>query len=66
MNMHSHMRIENSTNHVTAEKPQKAGLWKLLVAAVLILAGLVAAIEFFGGRNGNFAADHPQLTTLVE
>jgi hypothetical protein len=67
MNMHSHMRIENNAKHVVPEKQQpKAGLWKLLVAAALILAGLVAAIELFGGTNSNFAAQHPELTTLVE
>ncbi len=66
MNMHSHMRIENSTTPVTTEKPPKAGIWKLLLAAALILAGLVAAIEIFGGRNGDFASSHPHLTTLVE
>lgn len=67
MNMHSHMRIENNAKHVVTEKQQpKAGLWKLLVAAALILAGLVAAIEIFGGRNSNFAAHHAELTTLVK
>jgi len=66
MNMHSHMRIENSSKHVATEKPAKAGLWKLLVAAALILAGLIGAIEIFGDKNSDFATRAPQPITLVE
>lgn len=66
MNMHSPMQIENNAKHMTAETSHKGGLWKLLVAAALILAGLVGAIEIFGNQNSDFASRHPQRTTLVE
>ena len=66
MNMHSHMRIETNNKHTPTDNCQKAGLWKLLVAAAVILAGLIGAIELFGSKNGDFASSHPHPTTLVE
>ena len=53
----------------SCERP-KAGLWKLLVAAVVILIALVAAIEIFGNGKSGFvstaASTAARMETIVQ
>lgn len=59
MNMHSPTQMDHQTlDHEKARHEQnnthaKAGLWKLLVAAAVILLAMVAMIEIFGSSEGN-------------
>ncbi|WP_105371432.1 hypothetical protein [Neorhizobium huautlense] len=60
MDIRSHSNLNHrdmkQTHHQT---PVKAGLWKLLVAAALILLGLIAAIEIFGDAGAELVAPRP-------
>jgi hypothetical protein len=62
------IRSRTHLNHREMEQPRhqtpvKAGLWKLLVAAVLILLGLIAAIEIFGDAGTELVAPNPPVVT---
>lgn len=67
MNIHSHthsdhreMQSENSQRHLAG------GLWKLLIAAILILLGLIVAMEVLGDSNNGFVAPNPAQQTVLE
>lgn len=55
---------ENSTTQ--PQQPVKSGLWKLLATAILLLVGLVAAMEIFGNRENGFVTSAVKMETIVQ
>jgi len=67
MDIRSHTNLNHREMEQTRpQPPAKAGLWKLLVAAVLILLGLIAAIEIFGDAGTELVAPHPPAAVTAE
>jgi len=67
MNTHSHTHTDRSgVQGDTGHRSAPGGLWKLLAAAVLILFGLIAAMEAFGDGDNDFIAPGPPPQTVVE
>ncbi|WP_105384850.1 hypothetical protein [Neorhizobium alkalisoli] len=67
MDIRSHTNLNHREMEQTRHQaPVKAGLWKLLVAAVLILLGLIAAIEIFGDAGTELVAPNPPGTVTAE
>lgn len=67
MNIHSRTRGDPSElQGENSQKPTAGGLGKLLVAAVLILLGLIVAMEAFRDADNDFIAPNPAPQTIVE
>ncbi|EUB97851.1 hypothetical protein PMI07_000411 [Rhizobium sp. CF080] len=67
MTIHSHTRADRSeVQGESSPAPIAGGLWKLLVAAILILLGLIIAMEFFGAGDNDFITPNPTRQTIVE
>lgn len=67
MTIHGHTRADRpEVQGESSQSPMAGGLWKLLVAAILILLGLIAAMEFFGDGNNDFITPNPAQQTIVE
>ncbi|WP_117192185.1 hypothetical protein [Rhizobium terrae] len=69
MNIHSrtHSRThshERNLQDTKRDQPAKAGLGKLLVAAAMILLGLILIVGLFGDGTSDFTAPKPQ--TIVQ
>ncbi len=65
MTIHSHIRADHREGQKEGSpKPMAGGLWKLLVAAILILFGLIVAMEAFGDGDKHFTAPDPAQQTV--
>jgi hypothetical protein len=67
MTIHSRTRADRGeVQGGNSQRPMAGGLGKLLVAAILILFGLIVAMEFFGDGNNDFITPNPARQTIVE
>jgi len=67
MNTHSHTHADHSgVKDDAGRRPAPGGLWKLLVAAVLILLGLIVAMETLGDGDNSFVASGPPQHTVIK
>jgi hypothetical protein len=67
MNIHSHTRADHrEAQDESSQRPIAGGLWKLLVAAVLILLGLIVTMEVFGDGSSDFITSNPARQIIVE
>ena len=67
MDIRSHSNLNHrEMKEARHQTPVEAGLWKLLVAAALILLGLIASIEIFGDTGTELVAPHPPGSVTTE
>ncbi|CDN49519.1 hypothetical protein [Neorhizobium galegae] len=67
MNIHSQTRSDRrEMQGENSQRQMAGGLWKLLSAAILILLGLIVAMEALGDGNNGFVAPNPAQQTVLE